>query len=288
MSAEVDSDEQWMGLRELFTDEPIVPVGTSTFSLKVANGAELKIEPSVRTFAREGGPVLPCPSHGAGLGADAARLTGALLWDSSVVLARYISRQHSVLLSPGARIVELGAGLGLCGLAAAAAGYPVILTDRREVLPLTRSCLAANMLALAVASGSAPRVQVLPLHWGDAEAAAALEPPVDCVLMADCVYELESIVPLVACLTQLCSAETLVLCAYDVDIGRYAAYATFKEAVTAAGFLVAPVDPRLTQVDGGATGSALPPLLKPSVVFLRLSACGAPDSQLPDRPHTHT
>mmetsp|Transcript_10958 Transcript_10958/g.36344 ORF Transcript_10958/g.36344 Transcript_10958/m.36344 type:complete len:281 (+) Transcript_10958:148-990(+) len=275
MSTEVDSDEQWMGLRELFTDEPIVPVGASTFKLEVENGAELRVEQSIATFAREGGAVLSCPSNSTGIGADEARLTGALLWDSSVVLARFISRQHSLLLSPGARVVELGAGLGLCGLAAAAAGYPVFLTDRREVLPLTRCSLSANMAALAMASGSSPSVQVLPLHWGDAEAAAALEPPVDCVLMADCVYELDSIPPLVACLAQLCSPETLVLCAYDVDIGRHAAYAKFKEAVAAAGFLVTLLDAQLTHEDGGTTALALQPLLKPSVALLRLSARGS-------------
>jgi predicted nicotinamide N-methyase len=280
MSTEIDSDEQWMGLRELFTEEPIVPVGASVFKLMVDNGAELRVEQSVATFAREGGTVLPCPYNGAGIGADAARLTGALLWDSSVVLARFISKQHRLLLSPQARVVELGAGLGLCGLAAAAAGYPVILTDRREVLPHTRSSLAANMAALAVASGSSPSVQVLPLPWGDEEAAAALEPPVDCVLMADCVYELESIPLLVACLTQLCSPQTLVLCAYDVDIGRHTAYAAFKEAVAAAGFLVAPLDPQLTDVDGGTTASTLQPLLKQSVALLRLSA-QAPECRLP-------
>jgi len=262
MQVEVDSDEAWMGLRELFTDEPIVPPCASSFELEVGNGARLRVEQSVAAFARAG----EASSADRGTGADDARVTGALLWDSSVVLARVISRQLP-LLPAGARVVELGAGLGLCGLAAAAAGFAVVLTDREEVLPLTRACYDANAAALAVSSGSAPRIEIRPLFWGDAAAAAALRPPLDCVVMADCVYELESIPPLIACLRQLCGPQTLVLSAYDVDIGRHAAYAAFEQALAAAGFSSMPLDPAAPAHESGCS---LEPVLKHSIVLQQL------------------
>lgn len=258
-----DDDEQWIGLRELFTEEPLVQGAATAFELSVCAGVVLRVQQDCAAFTRrEGFEEAGC----SGVGADAARVTGALLWDSSVVLARLFSRHHSLLLGPGARVLELGAGLGLCGLAAAAAGYQTFLTDRPEVLPLTCSCLADNAKAIEQASGKINTVQVLPLMWGDAEAAASLNPPFDCILMADCIYELESIPHLVACLLQLSSPETRILCAYDADIGRHAAYAGFDVAVASAGFAATPLDP----LQVAPCASLLQPLVKPSVVLQQL------------------
>ena len=126
-----------------------------------------------------------------GVGADDTRVTGALVWDASVVLASYLSatlgpaaRQRDgepvVRLPAGAKCIELGCGLGLAGLAAAALGMDVTLTDRDEVLPLIAASVAANDVGRPVAVAS--------LSWGDDDAAQALRPgssSFDCVLMAD-------------------------------------------------------------------------------------------------------
>lgn len=64
------------------------------------------------------------------------------LWDASVVLAHVLT---AVPARQGARLLELGAGLGVSGLAGAAAGFDVLLSDNEEVsLDFQRVSAAAN------------------------------------------------------------------------------------------------------------------------------------------------
>lgn len=51
----------------------------------------------------------------------------AHLWPSSVELARYLA--SSDLIAPGVRLLEVGCGLGLCGITAARRGAAVTITD---------------------------------------------------------------------------------------------------------------------------------------------------------------
>ena len=60
-------------------------------------------------------------------------LTGQVVWPVSVVLARFVASRGAALA--GKRVVELGAGTGLAGLAAARAGAArVTLTDGSDVV----------------------------------------------------------------------------------------------------------------------------------------------------------
>ncbi len=55
----------------------------------------------------------------------------AKLWESSIVLS------HILVAAPqeqGKRLLELGAGLGLAGIAASAAGFDVVLTDNDQII----------------------------------------------------------------------------------------------------------------------------------------------------------
>ena len=99
----------------------------------------------------------------------------AELWPSGVALARVVEEQDLA----GARVLELGAGLGLPSLAAALRGAQVLATDwAEEAVALLRENAAANGIALR-----AERVR-----WDDPGLLLA-EAPWDVVLGADLLYE---------------------------------------------------------------------------------------------------
>ena len=129
---------------------------------------------------------------GVGVGADVARVTGALLWDAAVVLAHHLIARPG-LAAAGGRCVELGSGLGLAGLVAAASlGLHATLTDRAEVLPLMKRSISANADAMDRAGREGTAAAAV-LPWGCATSADRLQPPFDLVLAADVVYALSLI-----------------------------------------------------------------------------------------------
>ena len=253
-SFEEDAGDEWLDLQELFETAPLAPPRASSLTFRVSAALPpLRLAPKVGDFLREGG----APSGAVGIGADRERCTGALVWDSSLVLATYLARHHGALLPRGARCVELGAGLGLVGLTAAALGYPATLTDRAEQLPALREGVAANSLG-ALAS-------VAELAWGDDAAADALaDGGVGCVCAADCIYEASSVELLLRTLARLATPRTVVLVAYDEALARWEAYRRFEEQA-----------PREFEVEAVADGDdadaeAPPALSKPTVRLFRL------------------
>ncbi|HIE32757.1 MAG TPA: methyltransferase domain-containing protein [Thermodesulfobacteriaceae bacterium] len=71
----------------------------------------------------------------------------AKLWEAAIVLADFVAT-----LTPPKRILEIGAGLGVPGLVAAAFGHEVTLTDYDEVpLELIQRSAQANGLSVRVA-----------------------------------------------------------------------------------------------------------------------------------------
>lgn len=109
---------------------------------------------------------------------------GGALWDGSIALAQHVAAHFADGLA-GQRVVELGAGTGLPGLAAARLGARVVLTDRPRALPL----LARNVQA----NGLADCVSVEPLEWSRPGCAALLASgPVHLVLAAECIAHEES------------------------------------------------------------------------------------------------
>ena len=103
------------------------------------------------------------------------------------VICHFLGSDQGSRSVAGLRVLELGAGVGLCGMAAAAAGaQSVVMTD-------------GNLLALDLlkrnceASTAAAEIRATQLHWGKG---AALDQFVsehkgfDLVLAADVVYDL--------------------------------------------------------------------------------------------------
>mmetsp|Transcript_7699 Transcript_7699/g.14478 ORF Transcript_7699/g.14478 Transcript_7699/m.14478 type:complete len:199 (+) Transcript_7699:201-797(+) len=112
---------------------------------------------------------------------------GALVWEGALVLSQHVSRLPPGKLR-GARVVELGAGLGLVGLLAAKRGARVTLTDVAALLPSLESNSSANQPMPEPGT-----VEIAELEWGSAGAPAAIEVikeagPIDFVLAADFLY----------------------------------------------------------------------------------------------------
>ncbi len=72
----------------------------------------------------------------------------------------------SMLGPTAARVLELGCGSGLPGIAAAACGARVLLTDQPQLLHTAHACLAANQQLVHAGGGWAG---VRALEWGDTE-----------------------------------------------------------------------------------------------------------------------
>ena len=120
--------------------------------------------------------------------------TCTLIWECGIVLAGYLMHSLTAEQLRGKRVLELGAGAGVAGLAASALGAHAVLTDLEPVARLLRCNVGLNREALLAAGGSA---EVLPLDWNDAAphgAAVALPEGLagsrfDLVLGADLVFQ---------------------------------------------------------------------------------------------------
>jgi len=88
----------------------------------------------------------------------------------------------------GRRVIELGSGSGVAGMAAAALGAHVTLTDLPDALPLLQRNAQLNEAAINQKQGS---VRVLPLEWEKPEQLPPDADECDLVLGADLVYQRE-------------------------------------------------------------------------------------------------
>ncbi|KAJ2349563.1 hypothetical protein GGF43_004397, partial [Coemansia sp. RSA 2618] len=137
--------------------------------------------------------------------------TGAVVWNSSVVLSEFLARHWSSWALSDVNAVELGAGCGLVGIAMHQLGTRrVVLTDQPRMLRLLTRNADHNRVAQSgrrragVAQGE---LLVAEYVWGrPAEDARVLALPVDVVVVSDCVYH-ESVAPLlVQSLVDVCSS----------------------------------------------------------------------------------
>jgi predicted nicotinamide N-methyase len=76
------------------------------------------------------------------------------LWDAAKVLAYFLGAQKEV---EGQRLLELGAGLGAPGLAAASAGFSVTLSDYEEII--------LNFQRISAAASGLKEVECVHLDW---------------------------------------------------------------------------------------------------------------------------
>eukprot|EP00667_Euglena_gracilis_P021959 EG_transcript_24252 len=147
-----------------------------------------------------------------------ARGIGFQLWPAATTLCRFLETcwdsLEVALAKPmaEAHCVELGAGVGLVGMFAAALGAGhVTLTDLPPVLAVLRENVALNAAGWAGRQPPAA-VDVQPLCWGTEDPLAV--PATDLVLVADCVYWEELFAPLLATLRHFVDRGAVVLMAH--------------------------------------------------------------------------
>jgi predicted nicotinamide N-methyase len=140
----------------------------------------------------------------------------AQTWTSGVVLAGLLARcpLH------GVRVLELGCGLGLVGIAAARAGGRVTVNDRSK-LALAFTALNARENRLAV--------ETVQCEWQSPQA-LEVHGPWDLVLGSDILYDERSAYALTALLDRVLAADGEV---WITDPGRDAASAFLTSASTA-------------------------------------------------------
>ncbi|KAM3849362.1 protein N-lysine methyltransferase METTL21D-like [Diretmus argenteus] len=139
---------------------------------------------------------------------------GCVVWDAAIVLAKYLETTQFYDPASGVNawadtcVLELGAGTGVVGLMAATLGAQVTVTDLEDLQTLLEVNIQENQALIS--SGS---ITAKVLKWG--EDVADFLPPPHYVLMADCIYYEQSIVPLVESLKLLVGPETCCICCYE-------------------------------------------------------------------------
>ncbi|KAJ2414318.1 Protein-lysine N-methyltransferase efm6 [Coemansia sp. IMI 209128] len=133
---------------------------------------------------------------------------GSTVWDTGLVLAKYLDHQTSLgnLNLSGKTVLELGSGTGIVGIALGRL-HPqcqVILTDKKELIPLLSRNIELN------SAMSNTRAQCL-----DWTLPTALDVVPDLIVVSDGIWDKDLHQPLAETLARLAGSETRVLLAYE-------------------------------------------------------------------------
>ena len=136
---------------------------------------------------------------------DGVEVTGSALWDAGLALAAHL--EGALRDRTSLSVLEIGAGVGAAGLALAAGGHDVLLTDfAPEVLGLLEANVRRNRLQR--------RAAVQKLDWNEPPPLAVARRSWDLIVAADILYGLPSFAPLHRLLEHLCARpETRVIIA---------------------------------------------------------------------------
>ncbi|KAI8379469.1 putative methyltransferase-domain-containing protein [Radiomyces spectabilis] len=132
---------------------------------------------------------------------------GGKIWEAANMMISYLVDYPQDFKNK--RILELGSGTGLVGLAVAKS-YPdvksLILTDQEPLMNLLRENIALNDVAHITTASV--------LNWGEPLPDSIAPGSVDVILASDCVYLEVAFEPLIHTLLELSSKDTLILMSY--------------------------------------------------------------------------
>jgi predicted nicotinamide N-methyase len=129
--------------------------------------------------------------------------TGIAVWDAAVFLAKFF--ESNARLISQRRVLELGCGLGLCGIAALHAGASsVIFTDLGYILETTRRNIRENCIA-------DPSAQIIELDWFNPEQSSIDWSSVDIIIASDIIWLEHLIEPLVKTLLRATGPKTEII-----------------------------------------------------------------------------
>lgn len=122
--------------------------------------------------------------------------TGAIVWDTAIVLARYLAKERHNF-NPKT-VVELGSGNGLLGMVCALLfeDATITMTDQKPLLPLIQQNLEYNRENIP----NLAQVKVEEYNWGEEISMK----DVNLIICSDCVYDLAPWDLLVDSLKLLC------------------------------------------------------------------------------------
>ncbi|KAF2290241.1 hypothetical protein GH714_005126 [Hevea brasiliensis] len=142
-------------------------------------------------------------------------VTGSVMWDSGVVLGKFL--EHAVdsklLMLQGKKVVELGAGCGLVGCIAALLGAQVTLTDLPDRLRLLKKNIESNLRdgdlrGFAVVRELVWGMSLTKIWWNLY--------PITVILGSDVIYSEEAVMDLLDTLMQLCGIQTTIFLAGEL------------------------------------------------------------------------
>jgi predicted nicotinamide N-methyase len=147
---------------------------------------------------------------------------GAVVWDASIILAKYMENNPKLFNSnsiSGKRVIELGSGCGLGGLAFMMRGAMVTLTDLDPVVQALTSLNARNIYSKMLTEFSSVQIhapKVIPLDWTDFSVNSFDEEPYDLVLLTDCVFSSDLVPYLVSAIRAFCGPKSEILCCHEI------------------------------------------------------------------------
>eukprot|EP00949_MAST-11_sp_MAST-11-sp1_P004040 g4040.t1 len=173
--SDVDSDDSEAGglFGDMFkpTEEDMAASFQKEYSVETPEGSLTKVTVRLEGVDPEFGQV--------------AAATGFTLWAASEKLAQYLASKEGAKRILRKNVIELGAGLGLCGILASSVAKTCVLTDGdSRVLEKTKRNVALNECDVS-------RVECAKLRWGPDVHSFMQQYPdgFDVVLGADIIYD---------------------------------------------------------------------------------------------------